>query len=339
MKSILYIIILLNSFSSFAGVTNGGGGKAIVCRDPQGKIQSAQLLDIYEATAQYGLTLIPAAGSLQEQLKQIQAKVDSLTDSPRIPFEGIPHSFNNTFQKFKFLPKGVGIQPIDDSLDVLIPDRCQVEQLAYFKESNLILVNSDIWEHLDVINQTALVVHENLYQIYRFSGAKDSRDARKATGYLFSIENLVPVADLIPPQGVAYFCETSDRKTKFYLIENHQGANWISFVTLLGQPLFSQMLVEMTEMVDYLMGRTQFGSGELGISTGIRSKLPHRLFDRMAIFVSKAETDREYVKSSLSVLAMDSDFDDKTYNYGLSCYREENSGMSRTVAVITWKKP
>ena len=55
--SLVTVLLLASSVSSssFAGGMEGGGGKSVVCRNTDGTIRSAEVLDLYEGRTVYGL--------------------------------------------------------------------------------------------------------------------------------------------------------------------------------------------------------------------------------------------------------------------------------------------
>jgi hypothetical protein len=245
MNRVVFLIFLMPSLL-WAGVTNGGGGKAVVCRDQDRKIITAQMLDLFEAENQYELTLLPSASSLDEALDQVGLRLEGLSGHRREMLSMSRNDLRAIQKKFKFLAPGIGLQPIDDSMDLLRPENCEIEQLAFFKESNIILVNQDIWNHLNPQNQAALVVHETIYQQHRRNGAKDSRDSRKIVGHLFSTLDLQNVMGPLTKTSEAVQCQTQDERNVFFLTKDADGTGRITFSKLDGQSVYS--LTEATEV-------------------------------------------------------------------------------------------
>ncbi len=65
----LFVLIanpLLAQAIATLGGEAGGGGKAVVCRNPAGAISTVQLLDLWEASAIYSEPLAPVSGNLAE---------------------------------------------------------------------------------------------------------------------------------------------------------------------------------------------------------------------------------------------------------------------------------
>lgn len=76
--------------------------------------------------------------------------------------------------------------PVDDANNVVVPNNCQLEQLANYTNQNQILVNGEIYNSLNDSNKAALVVHEALFKIFRMYGATNSVRARKSVALGFS---------------------------------------------------------------------------------------------------------------------------------------------------------
>lgn len=310
MKLIMFLSVALSSSLVLAGVTNGGGGKAIVCRDQNRQIISAQVLDLFEAENQYGLTLLPSARSLDEALSEVALRLESLSGQRRYMMSMKKTDLEAIYKKFKFLAPGIGLQPIDDSMDLLRPEHCEIEQLAFFKEANIVLVNQDIWNHLTPQNQAALIVHETIYQLQRRQGAKDSRDSRKIVGHLFSTVDLQNVMGLIPARGEVIQCETEKKTNVFYMTKDDLGNVQITFAMLDGQSVYS--LTQTISPINSLFFDIVTGASEGShsfIATELQSRIPHRLFERMSLRVQSYDRNAghngHYAKATISFLTMD----------------------------------
>ena len=173
-----------------SGGMNGGGGRAVVCRK-DGDIETAELLDLYEARVLYGLTIRAARGDAAADWKQTTVDLvnhfqdhwpTSPNDSKRIqdsidPFVtliSLPNRLNNVL----------------DSIEPVVPEKCAIEQAAYFYGDDRLLVQSEIYDHLDTVNRSALKAHEYVYQKTRSKGATDSRSARRFISYFYSTRGL-----------------------------------------------------------------------------------------------------------------------------------------------------
>lgn len=185
-KEMLLLGLMTLTVSSYAysGGVDGGGGKSVVCRDNQGKITSAELLDLYEGRIQYSYTQRISQDPIDKQVEDI---VDRLAAGRGSSFKSFLMSYARFVSNAKvILPDGTGLEPVDDANNVIVPKNCKIEQLANFTNQNQILVNGEIYNSLDDANKAALVVHEALYKIFRMYGATNSVRARKSVALGFS---------------------------------------------------------------------------------------------------------------------------------------------------------
>ncbi len=220
MKFLIALLIVVSSINCIAGVLNGGGGKAVVCRDLDQKIKSVETLDLYEGRVQYGLGVHIKSDSYLNMATEV------LTTLGRGRGPDFTKDLVSTALRIdrikRLLPAGTSLQNIDDSNEVVAPDHCKIEQLANYIDQSMILVNGEMWGTMDEVNKAALIVHETLYYYFRFlAGANSSAHARKAVAYGFSGLVLESVRDGIP-EDVATTCETysgknSNGPTKYWI--------------------------------------------------------------------------------------------------------------------------
>ncbi|WP_413289024.1 hypothetical protein [Bdellovibrio sp. HCB337] len=175
---ILFILLSVGSYAN-AGAISGGGGKAVVCRDANGEITSAQTLDLYEGRTFYGLD-IPESDKLMRPT-HIQKALAAIPLSSR----GLIEAYTGSVQRNMKITYGVELEPIDDALLIGVPRGCKAEQAANYFNDNQILINGDIWDKMPSIEQAALVLHEAVYATARLSGAKDSQRSRHVVANLF----------------------------------------------------------------------------------------------------------------------------------------------------------
>lgn len=204
MKCLLFFALsfsafIAHGFSNVGGV-DGGGGKSVVCRNSNGSIQSAEVLDLYEARVQYRLKVAPnTLPYMQQALQAIEPLKKTI---PVFEYNGIVNSIGNLEKIKNILPKGTKLQEVNDAFPVVLPENCSLEQAAnYYNDSN-ILFNGEIWEAFDEQNRAALVVHEAIYRFMRTYGAKDSQKARLNVGHLFASTPLEPVATMNPKHEI-----------------------------------------------------------------------------------------------------------------------------------------
>lgn len=173
---------LLFSVGASAGTWTSGGGNAVVCTDRQGRITSAELLDLYEARAMYGLVPVPSSAPMREQAIEAAKRIDAGFERSA-PIADLIGRFE---EKLRFLPKGTGLKPVEDSNHIVFPKSCQIVQLARYESDDLIYIDSDIWDFLNELNRAALLLHEILYWELRVYGESTSDRARKAVANAFA---------------------------------------------------------------------------------------------------------------------------------------------------------
>lgn len=169
------------------------GGKSVVCRKDDGTIASAELLDFYEGRIQSGLSLTKTNDRTRaEQLKHADEKFRAATgEQPWIA--GYPVE-----RYLRFLPADVKLEPTADSLNVIVPKKCAIEQLASYVNDETIYVDSEIWAALSETDRAGLLAHEAIYREERLYGATDSRHTRLMVALLFSDRALKYVKDEVP---------------------------------------------------------------------------------------------------------------------------------------------
>ena len=241
-KLILAILCLLVTNFAFAGGNGSGGGQGIVCRNDDGTVASAELLDLAEAQGYYLLKLspqpasrpyidiareyasildnaIPSSDPISNGTKTDGSQVSvSQEIDPSIILSHMNHddyvlSSVNEIDKDKMLIPGNNykIPPVSDSHPRILPSgkRCDLEQIAVYTDgNNQVHFVGAIWKKLNNINKAALLVHEALYRNLRMMGDKFSDQTRKAVGYLFSGMKFNWVLDGLPQKYLS--CWTTD---------------------------------------------------------------------------------------------------------------------------------
>lgn len=162
---ILSFSILLTSAALAGGREAGNGGNAIVCRDANQKIISAELLDFYEAktlrNAQF--SSLQNSKSRDEVFAEFLKRLRQFSPYRANKFEADLDSF---FYRALLL-EGQDLTPINDSFHISFPKNCAVEQLAtqkdpVFEEDYTFFINADIWAKLSPFDQAGLMTHELL---------------------------------------------------------------------------------------------------------------------------------------------------------------------------------
>lgn len=173
--------------ASARGGNGSHGGGAFVCRDSAGKIQNAVVVDLYEASAQYGLTLSQTRRlDVSEQLERLQKRSDA-AKANRIDL----WLELDSVERIMRLVPNARLENTNDFQLSVSPKVCRggtyrFEQLAAYTKTGELLVEEEIWGALDQTQRAALLAHEAIYALARKKGAKSSLSARRAVAYLMS---------------------------------------------------------------------------------------------------------------------------------------------------------
>lgn len=191
MNSILFSVLL--GQHAWAGVVHGGGGVAVVCRDQQNKIKSAELLDLFEARAR-GLKLIPDNSLASNYGRFMRRWIEFNGGTPAQESETLIYNrLNDILMKAFITSPGQKLPFTGDFTTGPIPKDCSFEQLAVFRDEVILLfIDREIWNALDQQSRAALLAHEIVYRNDRaVYGYSDSNKARKLVGRFFSTTPLI----------------------------------------------------------------------------------------------------------------------------------------------------
>src|SRR5262245_3050401 len=116
MKVFSLIAILIMGWASelqAGGISSGGGG-AFVRRDPLGRIEEAELLDLWEAEKIYKWKLIYGTDSVNAQ---IEAAVKRLSKLDKFFAKRLEKEIKDLQKTFEYLPYDILIAPPADALN------------------------------------------------------------------------------------------------------------------------------------------------------------------------------------------------------------------------------
>lgn len=204
---------------AWSGGDHSGGGTAVVCRNADHTIRSAQLVDTFEPLEAYGLGLwefkqpgagmprIEKTGDAVKDEALLNAEYDlilgqrflqqTINTSLRLMLEKnmnfvrkeIKRSYKIAKEKFPgtymYAPADLG-----KSRTIRIPYGCQAEFAVFYNGSesgfgDSLDVNPDVWDALNITDRVALIVHESVYQLRRlFYNDVDSTLSRDLTARL-----------------------------------------------------------------------------------------------------------------------------------------------------------
>lgn len=165
MKFLTIFLLLATSLNSFAG-NEGGGGGAVVCRDQNRKIISAELLDLFEGPILHGLKIVKETTPYIQQVTQTLRKLD------QYPFlQSLLWQIAEDVQgKMKFLPNGITlIKPRDtgENTPEIMREGCELEGLGYYTGKRELLIAKETFNALSETDKAAFILHETVYFIYR----------------------------------------------------------------------------------------------------------------------------------------------------------------------------
>jgi hypothetical protein len=271
MKKIIFAFllgILTIPIFAFGLGKEGGGGKGVVCRNPDNSIRSVELLDLWEARKIYGETPLANNESLE---KQITNNIDRLKYSVQLAADLQVFTGNVTYSESDYFATrlqyvtnffvksspyvqrlhNVNLSPTNDSFEPAQPaGGCTIEQLVYYIDSASmphILVNQDLVDLMDRTNQAALYLHEAFYLYMRgysdnlfFQTYKepDSIRVRRAIGYAFAGHAFPSLVALIGKKYVV--CEgggfNSTEPSRLYVYKDASGKSLAINTQTFGKP-------------------------------------------------------------------------------------------------------
>lgn len=160
----------------------GHGGVSIVCRDADEKIESVELLDIFEGNHQYGLEIKDRTTSFDEQIEQAQTR---LVSRPEL-LEEFQNELAYVHANIQFPSEEVGLNPTDDAFPVINKKGCAYKQLAVYTNDNQVLVDAELYNKLSETGKAGLYIHEVIFKMARARGATSSVTSRKLVAYLLA---------------------------------------------------------------------------------------------------------------------------------------------------------
>jgi hypothetical protein len=246
MKMYLAILVSVISFKVSAafemgpmGAISGGGGKAVVCRDANGAIKSAEAFDLYEGRLMWGLNISTSSEPADQQILR-------LTKAQPLNSMGLIEIYTRSvMDHMRLLPADAQLIDINDSFEAIAPKNCKIEQLANYYNDNMILVNGEIWQALDETNRAALILHEATYAAERIFGAVDSRRSRHITSSLFDVStNWTAREDGIDqiPANELLICNSPKAVMYAWAYKNGTGEWMMQFQILNGQIMSKKVL-------------------------------------------------------------------------------------------------
>lgn len=265
---LLTAVFLLSSTFASAGVNGSGGGQAVVCRNANHEILSAEMRDLYEAKAK-GLNISNFSNSKsylefalavakvidqggagidvtmvgQDQAGKTVVSLVGLYD----PLTWLQSEVSSLDKTKVILPPGAALNLIDDANGFIIPSgNCAIEQLAnYQDESNQLYVVGDIWNKMADPSRAALLVHEALYQHLRAAGETTSARTRNAVGLGFSNYGFQFLMDGIPQNATVCWSDEKSPDFRFVAYPNKDGTVTLQFLFVDGNVMLSKTTMQI----------------------------------------------------------------------------------------------
>lgn len=216
----LFALLSVSSLAASEGGANHGG-TAVVCRDDQEKITSAELLDLYEMTNLGARPLLDRATPDYAGVRDaVRAKLAAFP-----AYAGYLESALATLAPlYRALPEGTALELTSDVFPIVKQAGCAIEQLAVFRDGEQpdqpkeIVLDPAIYAALAPLDRVALVLHEAAYWLdRRWAGATDSRYARSLVGELLAqdtdakeIDRILVRYDALGPRPGRYLFRADD---------------------------------------------------------------------------------------------------------------------------------
>lgn len=260
MKKIGCILsVMLSSTAVLAGPSSSGGGFAVVCRQIDGRIQSAELLDLYEGRVKNRFQYFNSTGDVIADYV-ISTNIGYRLQGSQPPEDNrhIKANISAFLNKANWVTAPDQLPNLHDTGETIpIPDQCNLEPVAiYYDRNDKVDIDRSIWEALDSQSKAALVTHELIYNYLRgisLNPSTNSEEARVLTASWFST-NLTPVNSGVPTNAErrVFFAKIIDNghggmshldPTVFYFINSDVSGSRktrIQFTHIAGRPLLSK---------------------------------------------------------------------------------------------------
>jgi hypothetical protein len=272
MKLHLTILSLMFSVSAWAGPSTSGGGFAVVCRDGNQKIKTAELLDLYEAKHLHGFELINSSGDeVKDYLRSVKNGYRLQGYNPPVTDDEIKKNRQNFYNIVNWIPSDEQLPNLNDiGKTVAVPAGCKIEPLAIFYDTQgVVSIDKSIWETLDTLSRAALITHEITYNYFRsmkLAADTTSEESRTLTAMNFS-KNITPVKSGLPPglkensifhscMKTGEFSRSCDQPSEYYIFDGAVDETGnpllrVQFTYLAGRPLIALTVLDLPHAVSF----------------------------------------------------------------------------------------
>lgn len=288
MTKLFFVLLGLVAIQAHAadGVINGGGGKGVLCVQPDGS-RSLESLDRYEARLVWKYSL-PTSRDFDSEFLRVMSRLDAIWagDVQTEPPLYSPQNHDNylfAHRKFEaslnFLPAGARLRYTPDAGEAVVPPpNCSLVQVITYMdegaETGSILVDQEYWNMITPQDRVAFFLHEFIYKSLRVFGEKNSARVRKMTGRLISTEIYTGILEPVRRAKKALECfnnapkeRDADYPLHFYLVpgKNERGEDGTTLVfdtigrrgMLATTTAFSSLTFDVWEKKTWLSGSDQ----------------------------------------------------------------------------------
>jgi hypothetical protein len=301
-KYLFFLVLGLTTQISNAGDKVGNGGGLWTCTS-QRILQQGVLVDLYEATEEFGLSLISTNSFTPMQI--VEDRKNFLRNSLPVYFYHWDRTLALVLEKIRYVNSELTI--VDDALYRVRPlaNTCNeawlYSQFANFTNQDQILVRADLWNSskIKAIDKAALIWHEVIYAWLRdLHHDKDSVRARQMVGLLFSTLPASEIArrfELVmsnrptEPNQPLWFCMIKNNLNFRYFgdygtveveakvktkqrCQSAQSGFHCSDSSLLCEKIESSTVGRSCSLENHLSGKTFFGSGRIKLEAEFKAR-------------------------------------------------------------------
>jgi len=205
-----------------AGGASTGGGGAFVCRNAAtGKVESSELLDLWEGRAIAGWNINDNDNPVDLQVGNALIKLKAFDSSL---YERVQREMLLIRKSAKYFPVAVSFPAPADANPRYSKTGCPLEgMMLYDGDYNRLSVASETFSHLvSNTNIAAAWVHESIYKVLRdVMKQQDSVNSRKLTACLFSTDDCLGSSGFaVPNTAQTYECKSANQDFFIYPSNN-----------------------------------------------------------------------------------------------------------------------
>jgi acetone carboxylase gamma subunit len=174
--------IYKNDQNYFLGQGTGNGGDIVICKSSNDKIITSELLDIYELKEYYFLNIPEFKNQPFEFI--LNHYLTEVLHPKWKYYQYYKERIDLFLDRVKFV--NYELEDVADSYHIILPNNCEIKQIAINKMNGEIVINEKLWNKLDSFNKVALVFHELFYEDAILSGQTDSISTRKTNAHFLT---------------------------------------------------------------------------------------------------------------------------------------------------------